>query len=60
MRQANAYTHGTSNSSPGSPTLTAYTKATDYVVVKATFSATTNVTNNSPIAIAASFKITFS
>lgn len=60
MRQGNAYTHGTANSSPGSPTLTAYTKATDYVVVKATFSTTTNVTNNSPIGIAASFKITFS
>lgn len=60
MRQNNAYTHGSSASAPVKPTLSAYAKNTDSIVIKATFTAITNVTNNSPIGIAAGIKITFS
>lgn len=61
LRQNNAYTHGSS--------ATAYTKPTSYTAVSsyggsiirvlATFTNTTNVTNNAPIGIEASLNVTF-
>lgn len=61
FRQATNYTHGSSSSTRVKPTLVATLQGDgNFVQIKATPSATTNVSNNDVIGISAYIKITFS
>ena len=62
LRQNNNYTHGSSASAYALPTSYSKVGDTDWngICIKASFTTTTNVTNNSPIGIRWSGTITFS
>lgn len=56
----NNYTHGSAAGSPVKPSSHYITLSEGYIRVRATFSASTNATNNAPIGIYVSGRVTFS